>query len=740
MKHFSKRITVIFTSLILIMCMLAGCAEPAASGKKDSDGKNSAETVSSENGTGNEITGTALAAISRPRLVSGELDTGSAADVKASVADYTVADDFSNVMTYDLLYYASDEMKDKLKKNLFVVESDAGFEFFHIYEFNRYIQIPSFITVDSLMHTYHLYFMKLLKNTEKAYLYDTLKTMTDKLYKRCLNDYDTYAGSEWEEAALRNVELIAVAKSLLGDTPSVPDAAKAVVNAELEKIKNAAGIDASGIIDKMEDYSQYKVRGYYEGDETLEKYFKTMMWYGRMTYPVDSAELQKSALLMTIAIAEAGIDEWRTIYGVTAFFAGNSDDNGVAEYIPCILKGYVNDISPENIKKNTTAFDKYLEAVKELPAPSVNSVPVEMTESNSVKGFRIMGQRFTIDAYIMQNLIYRAVDANAKGEMRLLPHVMDVPAAFGSDVALEIASNDGASAFPDYKTNMDNLRKVVKSIPDSVWDENIYSGWLHSLLPLLEVKKDGYPAFMKTREWTKKSLECFAGSFTELKHDTVLYSKQVMAEMGGGAEEIVDYRGYVEPEPVVYARVAALTVAMRDGLKELGVISSEDAETLDYLTEVCNRLADISTKELTGATVTADDYDFIESYGGTLEHLWYKAYDDGTGEYIDTSDHPASLVVDIATDPNGSVLEIADGEPSVIYVVVPVEGTLRVARGVVYNFYQFEVPISGRMTDTEWGVMIGTIPTDGEGGYPEYHKSDNIPAKPDWTMTYRAER
>ncbi len=30
--------------------------------------------------------------------------------------------------------------------------------FFEIYEMNRYSQIPNFVTVDSLMHTYHLYF------------------------------------------------------------------------------------------------------------------------------------------------------------------------------------------------------------------------------------------------------------------------------------------------------------------------------------------------------------------------------------------------------------------------------------------------------------------------------------------------------------------------------------------------------------------------------------------------------
>ena len=63
---------------------------------------------------------------------------------------------------------------------------------------------------------------------------------------------------------------------------------------------------------------------------------------------------------------------------------------------------------------------------------------------------------------------------------------------------------------------------------------------------------------MTTEQWKKKALETYAGSFTELKHDTVLYAKQVMAEMGGGPPEELADRGYVEPETEVYRRFAEL--------------------------------------------------------------------------------------------------------------------------------------------------------------------------------------
>ena len=80
--------------------------------------------------------------------------------------------------------------------------------------------------------------------------------------------------------------------------------------------------------------------------------------------------------------------------------------------------------------------------------------------------------------------------------------------------------------------------------------------------------------FMQGEEWAKKNLECFAGSFTELKHDTILYTKQVMAEMGGGYEEEPDDRGYVEPEPLVSARFAELSDRTAEGLRKYGMLSA----------------------------------------------------------------------------------------------------------------------------------------------------------------------
>ena len=104
-------------------------------------------------------------------------------------------------------------------------------------------------------------------------------------------------------------------------------------------------------------------------------------------------------------------------------------------------------------------------------------------------------------------------------------------------------------------------------------------------------------------------------------------------------------------------------------------------------------------------------------------------------EYPNSELFPAALVVDVATDPNGTVLEMATGNPATVYVVVPVEGKLRIAQGTVYSFYQFEQPISDRLTDSQWRRMLG-IDFDMDENYNITSYKEDVD-HPDWVTSYR---
>lgn len=753
--HVGKKAVV----LALVISLLGGCAAPgvetggekqetSAVSSQDTEadssqnaGTDSSQKEESSNGETAAVSGGQDSRQPADRLYAGERpvfvkQTQSLEGEEAPcTAPYVIAPDLSNVDNLWQFYFQDGEAQ-LLAQNGFMVAGSTGSEFFEIYEINRYGQIPNFVTVDSLMHTYHLYFSHLLKNIEKDYLVDRLSGLSGRMLDNSRAQYEQLKGSEWESAAKRNVAFFTVGAKLLDDSIEADGDTAQTVAAELEKIRSASGIELSGITGDEEDYTQYIPRGYYEGDEKLERYFQAMMWYGRIHFIQREEDLDRSALLITKALADdaQAMELWEAVYAVTSFFAGESDDRGVCEYAPALEKAYGREISVADLAGNEAAFAEFHELTAALPAPKINSIPICEGEENVIPGFRFMGQRFTIDAAVMQRLIYSSVKENSLGEKRMLPDVLDVPAALGSDEALNILEESGVADYAGYSENMEKLRSALAPENDALWPVSLYSGWLNTLRPLLVQKGEGYPVFMQSREWTKKNLECFAGSFTELKHDTILYSKQVMAEMGGGYDEEPDDRGYVEPEPVVYARFAALSEQTMQGLLQAGMLSDGDRENLERLTTIAGQLQDISRKELKDETLTEEEYEFIRSYGGYIEHFWYEAVKDSTEDesQINVQEFPAAIVVDIATDPNGTVLEAATGNPSSLYVVVKVDGKIKLAKGSVYTFYQFPWPMEDRLTDSRWRQMMG-LQADEEGNYD----FDSKIGQPEWTQSYR---
>ena len=684
-------------------------------------------------------------ALPRPSILDLAGTDAAAQAVTAEVGDYQADADLGNVSNLGDVYL-SDEQKDYLAKNGFVVEVGYGnYEFYEQYETNRYGRLPSFVTVDSMMHTYHLYFSHLMKNSEKQYLSEQLKNVSAEMLARSLEQAKALEGTEWESAAWRNVAFFSVGMGLLDSSGNAPAAVADVVKQEIGNVEAAQDMAASPLFSTnpdnpvIEDYTQYKPRGYYEGDEALERYFRAMMWYGRANFTQKDEELDRSALLMTMALDGDAFGGWEAIYTVTSFFAGASDDCGYYEYKPLIDAAYGEGATVDKLAGDDAAWQHYHTLTANMPAPKINSVVVRDTGEDAdheqeQKGYRFMGQRFTIDAAIMQNLVYNKVGTNASNDKRMMPDALDVPAALGSDEALSILEERGATGYEGYSDNMQQLRDVYTADDPAFWQASLYAQWLYTLQPLLEVKGAGYPAFMQSSQWARKNLQSYLGSYTELKHDTVLYSKQVMVEMGGGPDERDD-RGYVEPEPAVYARLAALTKATSDGLAGYGLLASDDAENLKLLQQLAEQLQVISEKELREEGLTDDEYELIRSYGGQLEHFWQEVYkDEATSERMTGRDFPAAVVVDVATNPDaGTCLELGTGKVSKIQVLVPVDGQLRLAIGAVYSFYQFEQPMSERLTDTEWREMMGVEAVDGT--------TYNKPSKhvEDWTSGFQYE-
>ncbi|MGB4303732.1 MAG: DUF3160 domain-containing protein, partial [Syntrophomonadaceae bacterium] len=156
-------------------------------------------------------------------------------DEKPTLPAYEINPDLSNVENSSRFQFNAEAQK-KLVENGFVVIPGREVEYFMLYEFNRYDNVPNFITTDAMLHNYHLYFQHLLKTVEREKLIPELKALSAGMIRICLDQYRVLKDTEWENAALRNLAFLTVGSSLLNPQTQVPAEVKAVVEAELALI------------------------------------------------------------------------------------------------------------------------------------------------------------------------------------------------------------------------------------------------------------------------------------------------------------------------------------------------------------------------------------------------------------------------------------------------------------------------------------------------------------------------
>jgi hypothetical protein len=278
---------------------------------------------------------------------------------------------------------------------------------------------------------------------------------------------------------------------------------------------------------------------------------------------------------------------------------------------------------------------------------------------------------------------------------------------------------DGDTEYDGYAEQLARLQAEFAALPAEQWNATLYWNWLYSLQPLLEPKGGGYPPFMQSAAWVDKDLNTWLGSWAELRHDTLLYAKQSYTAVAVGAPEMPPpVYGYVEPQPAVYARLAALTRQMLDGLGERGLLNDELRGKLIGMEDLLLTLKTASEKELRGEGLGEVEYLFIRGIGDRLEQL--TTFSGVLGDELTSgADERMAVIADVHTEPNsGQVLEEGVGDAFPIYVIVQVEGERTLALGGVFSYYEFKQPLANRLTDEAWQAM------------------DPRPARPDWNASF----
>ena len=653
----------------------------------------------------------------------------------------------------------SGRSRELLGKNGFVVQPTNMDDLADIYESARHNGQGQFVTTDAILHTSHVFFDYLLRLLEINKLSGMAETLTERMLVLSTAQHQNAKDAELKEAARLNIGFFAVAKAQFARGYTPGRGLDGIIKKELDNIEAHKGFMFRELLPYIqnpsleetpfayEDYSQYVPRGHYTRNEQFQKYFKIMMWYGRIDFKLlpfkDGApsEIGRKMTLQALLITEALSSDpeamrlWRDIYEPAVYFVGKTDDLTVDDYAALSKKVFHGSGLERLADRRWQA--EFMKQAKQLRSPKILSGAGEGAADN--QGFRFMGQRFIPDSHIFQELVYGAKGLGKNkpdfaytgtgkpftmeilpdlGPTRAFPRGLDVMAVLGSQRAFDLLSQAGDTDYSDYQEQLAMLSKLYAATTPAEWQQNLYWRWLYALLPLLDERKAvGAQPFMNNVAWRDKELQTALGSWAELRHDTILYAKQSYSGMGKSIWIPEVAYGYVEPAPEVYARLAAMFHDLRMNLVSLGFATEGVDQNLERFEAVLSRLEEISNKELAAQSLSETDFSFIADFDEELRSL--TRFSPKLMQLITSAtDSRMDIIADVHTEPNtGQVLEEAIGSPANIYVLVRDDRGYRVCRGAVFTYYEFKQAMQSRLTDEQW-QQLG--------------RDNKRPFRPDW--------
>lgn len=543
--------------------------------------------------------------------------------------------------------------------------------------------------------------------------------------------------------------------------------------------------------DRVIDFSQFKPRGHYEKSQVLGQYFQAMMWCGRIDLRITGTPSESSvrelgaAIILYDLLKRSGLfEQWQQFEQLLETFVGQTDSMTFAQLGNILDEANIS--SPADIKDLATLEKLQADILAgQIGTQSICShyyeFPPGSEKAKLPKSFTVMGQRFTLDSWVMSKVVADQILWDEEKVQRFVPTCLDVAfAALGNEqVVPELVScmtNPTGHKFRDglnYQHNLAAVKTVVDEHKAVVWEENIYMAWLATLRELSAPTTDPqYPEAMRTRAWAMKTLNTQLASWTQLRHNTILYTKQVYGR-------ILCYypAGFVEPRVTFWERFEKMatlaanqikktpfpdrSIELKDDLGDKHVVHLPDVQKrqAEFCLNFAQKLAvlkGIAVKELAIESFTQEETKFLkeiveieEGSGYTRYNGWYpklfymgdkycekwkacvsKEVIGGAEKLLVDGDCDKwdALVADVHTNPPmpelenpGSVLHQGVGNVDLLMIAVDNGEDKMVYAGPVLSHYEFEMAGVMRKSDSEWEEDIC---------------NGNLPPRPDWTKSY----
>ena len=685
---------------------------------------------------------------------------------------YNNTPDFSEVTYLDSVikkFSLTEAEQNLLTQNHFFVTERLSYDNFGTAFHSIYANdLPVFVSTDAILHALHSSYDFILKTVERDVMSENLENYLQNLYTNFPAFAEQYNKKGIDES-IQDVDLyLSVAYSLI--TNSEQPVRIASVDDYNEIMKAIENLAASNIglfcypdRTRSIDFSQFEVRGHYvytEMDQamnykSLEPYFRAMMWLGRISFyltapeknpweiPWSKEEIRRmnisATLLNELAEKSTFNDQFKINETIINYLVGESDNVTSSE-----LSHYQSElqISSADQLLSDAIYDPYYAGFSKNPDFQqkimggmlfVNPYSAEPDTLPVV--FMLSGQRFIIDSYVLSNVVYDRIIYNNRKMQREMPDPLDAAFALG---------NSDASYFlePDlkryhYGANLANMRYLIDQKEEAFWHESLYNSWLGAIRDLSPVgDEQDKPFFMRTAAWHQQKINTQLGSWSQLRHDNLLYAKPSYTGMTGCSYPY----SYVEPYPEFYA-------ALADYAEEAGQFFSTIVSSgwefsivsnfFPQFVEVMGKLEVLAQKELNNQPFSEEEASWLQKmlfessgsgappYSGWYNQLYVNPQDIVKNEYP---------IVDLHTQPTdslgnmvGYVLHAGTGKVNLGTFMVKSPGTNQYVAytGPFFSYYEKITRDFERLTDQNWTTMVG---------------NNTVPDRPEWTAAYLADK
>jgi len=668
----------------------------------------------------------------------------------------------------ELRYDLTVDEKEMLADNHFVVSERLSERSFAQALVNIYSSdLPLFISTDLILHALHASYDKMLQELEYSLLEENLNILLSAMRSELENQYAQNTNPEIA-LAMKDVDLyLSVGLSLLKGEKVLPKydlsgnydvLLDEILKEEPKKIE----ISLFSEHNRKFDASQFTPRGHYtetfwvNGElRDLKNYFRAMMWLGRADFfltppPVapgeeewseaDMFRMNLGAVVLNKVLDLSGKKDLLNLHEkIIGFFIG-PDDNLSPLELASILE--TQNIGPEDLL-DEAAFIKFQNEIKSSDDYGQkimsNFFVVDADKENPAElpiSYKLLGQKFILDSYIFSQVVYDRLYYNKVEVLRMMPDPLDIMFVLGNEDALPILETELEKYHYAYK--LEELRYLVDVYDDDFWEQSLYNNWLNAIRELNPPEnKSGYPFFMQTAEWQVEKLNTQLASWTELRHDNVLYAKQ--SYTGGTSCSFPHI--FVEPYPGFYDALNKFSLSASHFFST--ELEGIELATKDNLTAFYNKfgshmlkLKEITEKELRQEEFAEEDIIYLKRFVNETMVSGPSI----TGWYLDLFYDPMKgleedyLVVDVHTQPTdeagndvGKVLHVGTGDINlgVFCAGAPSNKYLPTAFvGPVMSYHEKTETNWKRLNDEEWGEFFSWNPVTEK------------PPRPGWVYQY----